>query len=251
MCSSDLPLPLSNTASATLAASWEADLFGGDRLALQAAEARTASAQARWHDARVLVAAETAVQYLGYRYCEAVRAQLAADVQALDALGRVTQLGARAGLQSQSIADQTDAQRAAARARLLAQRAACDIDIKALVALTALQEEDLRTRLLRHAGRSLEVPPVFAIASLPTQVIAQRPDVFAAEREVVAAASEIGVAQASRLPRLTLGGSIGAFNLRGGPLNANLNTWSMGPLQLQLPVFDGGDRKSTRLNSSH
>jgi outer membrane protein TolC len=230
-------------------------VFGEGRLALQAAEARAAGAQAQWHDARVLVAAETAVLYLSFRYCEAVRAQLAADVQALDTLGRISQLGVRAGLQAQTIADQAEAQRAGAQARLLAQQAACDIDVKALVALTALPENDLRKRLARHAGRPLEAIPALAITSLPAQVVSQRPDIFAAEREVVAAASEVGAAQASRLPRLTLGGSIGAFSLRGGPLATDLSTWSIGPLQLQLPIYDGGiteaQIKAARANFDH
>lgn len=238
------PLPLSNTANAALAASWEADVFGEGRLVLQAAEARAAGAQAQWHDARVVVAAETAVQYLSLRYCEAVRAQIEADVQALDTLVRLSQLGARAGLQAQAIADQADAQRAGVRARLLAQQAACDIDVKALVALTALPEDELRKRLARHAGRPLEVIPALAMSSLPAQVISQRPDVFSAEREVVAAAIEVGAAQASRLPRLAIGGSIGAFSVRGGPLATDLSTWSIGPLQLQWPIYDGGVTKA-------
>jgi len=234
------PLPLSNTASASLAASWEVDLFGGDRLELRAAEARAAGAQAQWHDARVVVAAETAVRYLSLRYCEAVRSQLESDVRALESIGRIVRLGARAGLSAAVLADQADAQQAGARSRLLSQQAACDLEVKALVALTAVPEPDLRTRLARHAGRTLEIPPPLGITSLPAQVIAQRPDVFASERELVAAANEVGVAQALGLPRLTLGGSIGAFRVRGGPMATDLNTWSIGPLQLQMPVFDGG-----------
>ena len=40
-----------------LQAAWEIDLFGGNRAARDAAEARYAGAQAAWHDARVAVAA--------------------------------------------------------------------------------------------------------------------------------------------------------------------------------------------------
>jgi NodT family efflux transporter outer membrane factor (OMF) lipoprotein len=234
------PLPLSRTAGASLAASWEADLFGRNRFAAQAAQARAEAAQSLWHDARVVIAAETAVQYLSLRYCEAVLEQLAADLRALDALTRLARLNAEAGLQASAAAEGAAARQAGASSRLLAQQAACDLDVKALVALTALAEPDLRQRLARHAARELEVPPALVVRSLPAQVVAQRPDVLAAEREVLAAASLVGEARTLRLPRLSLGGSIGAFSVQGGPLAADLSTWSIGPIRLQVPVFDGG-----------
>ena len=234
------PLPMSRTASASLSASWEADLFGGDRLALRAAQARAESSRAQWHDARVIVAAETAVQYLSFRYCEALRDLIAEDVRSLDSIARSSALAARAGLSPQAMAEQARAQLSGASARLLGQQASCDVDIKALVALTALTEADLRSRLGAQAAPPLDVPPALTIERLPAQVIAQRPDVLAAEREMVAAASEVGQAQAVRLPRLSLAGSIGAFSVRGGPLATDLGTWSLGPLRLQVPVYDGG-----------
>ncbi|MBM3407466.1 MAG: efflux transporter outer membrane subunit [Betaproteobacteria bacterium] len=238
------PLPLSRTTSGAIAASWEADLFGAQKLAVKAAEARAASAQAQWHDARVVVAAETAVRYLSLRYCEAVRTEIEQDLSSADTLGKLARLGSDAGLLANSLADQARAQQAAVRASLLGQQSACDLEVKALVALTALPEPELRTRLAREAGRPLDVPPALAIQKLPAQVVAQRPDVYAAERDIIAAASEVGETQALRLPRLSIGGSIGVFSVRGGPLAADLNTWSIGPLRLQVPLYDGGIRQA-------
>ncbi len=234
------PLPLSRTAGASLGASWEADLFGRNRFAAQAAQARADGAEALWHDARVVIAAETAVQYLSLRYCEAVLEQASADLRALEALTRLARLSAEAGLQTPAAADGAAARQAGASARLFAQQAACDLDVKAIVALTALAEPDLRQRLARRAGRDLDVPRAMIVRSLPAQVVAQRPDVLAAEHEVLAAVSLVGEAQTLHLPRLSLGGSIGAFSVRGGPLASDLSTWSIGPIRLQVPVFDGG-----------
>jgi multidrug efflux system outer membrane protein len=81
-----------------------------------------------------------------------------------------------------------------------------------------------------------------AIASLPAQVLSQRPDVFAAERRVAAAGADVGGAHAQRFPRLSLSGSIGRANFRTGGTDTELSTWSVGPLALSLPVFDGGRR---------
>lgn len=58
------------TLQAGVQASWELDLFGANRLASEAAQARLDSAQAASHDARVLVAAEVAGRYFDQRACE-------------------------------------------------------------------------------------------------------------------------------------------------------------------------------------
>ena len=50
------------SASGSLAASWELDLFGGVAARRDAAQARLDGAQALWHDARISVAAEAATQ---------------------------------------------------------------------------------------------------------------------------------------------------------------------------------------------
>jgi outer membrane protein TolC len=62
-------LPMGTTSQAALQASWEIDVFGANRAARDAAQARD-SAHAGWHDARVSVAAEVANQYYGLRACE-------------------------------------------------------------------------------------------------------------------------------------------------------------------------------------
>ena len=77
---------------------------------------------------------------------------------------------------------------------------------------------------------------------MPAQVLAQRPDVFNAERDVAAASADVGTAQAQRYPRLTLNGSIGLAQLRTGGVSTSLDTWSIGPLALTVPIFDGGRR---------
>src|SRR5580765_2871495 len=71
----DVSLPVVTSGGIGLQASWEIDVFGRNRAARDAAEARVEGAGASWHDARVVVAAETANQYLALRACEAVLAQ--------------------------------------------------------------------------------------------------------------------------------------------------------------------------------
>jgi outer membrane protein TolC len=80
------------------------------------------------------------------------------------------------------------------------------------------------------------------VASVPAQALMQRPDLYQAGREVAAASAEVGNTRAQRLPRLTLSGSVAAGNVRSGGVSSDAQTWSIGPLALTLPLFDGGRR---------
>jgi NodT family efflux transporter outer membrane factor (OMF) lipoprotein len=88
------------------------------------------------------------------------------------------------------------------------------------------------------SGR-IPAPPDAGAPEVPAQVLSQRPDVSSAECAVAGASADIGVAVASRLPSLTLAGSIGinAFRISGQSLTTK--SWSFGP-SVSLPVFDGG-----------
>ena len=227
------PAPLATTVQAGLQAGWEADLFGGNRDALQAAQSRLAGANAGWHDARVSVAAETAVSYLNLRTCERQLDVASRDATSRGETSRLAELTARAGFTAPASA-------AEGSAKATQQRAQCDLDVKALVALSAVAEPELRRQLATPWQDPGPVLPT--VVSLPARLLAQRPDVYQAEREVAAASADIGSAQAQRYPRLSLTGTLGAGIVRIGGENTALQTWSIGPLALTFPLFDGGRR---------
>lgn len=235
------PAPLATTVQAGLQTAWEIDLFGGNRAAADAAQARLEGARAGWHEARVSVAAETANSYVALRTCTQQLAVAANDAKSRSETARLSDLSARAGFTAPATAALARASAAEASARATQQRALCDVELKALVALTALPEPRLREKL---AGGWTEPSRIaaLAVAAVPAQALAQRPDVFQAEREVAAASAEVGSARAQRFPRLTLSGSIAAGRVRTGGASTDLQTWSIGPLAVSLPVFDGGRR---------
>jgi NodT family efflux transporter outer membrane factor (OMF) lipoprotein len=235
------PAPLATTVQAGLQTAWEMDLFGGNRATADAAQARLEGARAGWHDARVSVAAETANSYMSLRTCHQQLAVALTDAQSRAETSRLSELSARAGFTAPATAALARASAAEASARATQQRALCEVEVKALVALTAMPEPRLRERLA--AGwTDPSLAAALAVASVPAQVLAQRPDVFQAEREVAAASAEVGSARADRFPRLTLSGSIAAGSVRTGGVTTNLQTWSIGPLAVTLPIFDGGRR---------
>lgn len=235
------PLPMATVAQGGLQSSWELDLFGGNRAARDGTQARLEGAQAGWHDARVAVAAEVADQYYSVRACEKLLAVTRSDTASRVETSRLLQLSAAAGFEASATAALARASAAEGNGRVTLQHTQCDLGIKALVALTALAEPELRQKLAATPG-DLPQSATLNIASLPAQILAQRPDVFRAESEVTAASAELGSTQALRYPRLTLSGSVGVANFRTGGVSTNLNTWSIGPLALTLPLFDSGKR---------
>ena len=237
----DFVTPLGTIASAGLQASWEPDVFGGNRAARNAAQARLDGAQAAWHDARVSVAAEVAGAHVALRACEAQRQQAAADSASRDETARLTALTAKAGFESPANEALSRASAAQGRSQLTAQQAACDVQVKALVALTGIDEPQLRSRLASRTGL-LPQPQQIAVATVPAQALNQRPDLYAAAREVEAAAADVDNARAQRLPRLSLGGSVSAARFEAGGLDGSGVLWSIGPLSVTLPLFDAGSR---------
>lgn len=220
-------------------ASWEIDLFGAQKLAANAAQARFEGAQALWHEARVSVAAELAQLYFDRRSCEQVLAVAKADAASRTETARLADLSAQAGLTAPATAALAKASAAEGRGRYTQQQAQCDTDVKGLVALTALTEPQVLAHLASTPAAAHN-SALLSIAQLPVQVLAQRPDVFNAERELMAARAEVGVTQAQELPRLGLSGSVAVGGVRTGGSTSDARTWSLGPLQLTLPILDGG-----------
>ena len=238
---SSTSLPGVTTLQAGLQSSWEIDLFGGRRASRDAAQSRLQSANAKWHDARVSVAAETANQYFAERACQRQLAVAESDARSRSETARLTDLSAKAGFTAPADAALARASAADAAGRLTQQGAQCAVLRKGLVALSGLDARAL-DRQLASVPADRALPLVHAVASVPAQMLAQRPDVFAAELAVAAASADVGAAEADRYPRLTLQGSVAALQLRSGGASQDLQTWTIGPLALTLPIFDGGTR---------
>ncbi|MCW8807859.1 MAG: efflux transporter outer membrane subunit, partial [Rhodanobacter sp.] len=76
--------------------------------------------------------------------------------------------------------------------------------------------------------------------SLPSALVAQRPDIRAASAQLHAASAQVGVATAAMLPQISLSGSLGSSAPQAGDLfSAGTSAWSLG-LGLTQPLFHGG-----------
>ncbi len=234
-------IPVATTSQVGLQAAWELDVVGANRAVSNAAVANLEGSQAQWHDARVSVAAEVANLYYSLSNCSQQLLLAQRDAASRAETARLTEINAKAGFLAPSLAAMARASAADGKSRVTQQSAQCDIDTKALVALTAISEPDLKQKLARAQVKPASAAPI-SVASVPAQTIAQRPDVFAAERDVVVASAQVGSAKAQRFPRLSLKGTIGAMRVSSGGVDQDVSTWSFGPLAVSLPLFDGGQR---------
>ena len=205
------------TYAAGFDASWELDVFGGVRRGVQAATARTEAAEWNRRDAAVMIAGEVAQAYLAMRTDQAqvavIEAELARQRGALGIAGDV----ARVGLVPPIDVTRQRGQITSTEARLAPIRA--DIDIRRH-ALAILLENGMHDR-------------------------ASADDVRAAERNVAAASAEIGVATADLYPHFSLTGMAQLISTALSNLLSRDSLQLTGTGGVQLPLFDGGRRRST------
>lgn len=230
--------PLGTGMNAGLQVSWALDVWGQNASVRQAV-ALSDAAHAGWHEARVLIAAETARLYLGWRACQAQRDVIGRDRDSRQATERSAELTEKAGLLAPATAALARASRADAENRLAQQTRLCEQQFKALVALTGAQEPAMRERLGGAAGLpdAALLNNTLAVNGVPVEVIRQRPDVARSQRELVAAAEGVGVARAALWPSLSLTGSVLRNRFSADGSNTTFNTWSLGPLSLSLPLI--------------
>jgi multidrug efflux system outer membrane protein len=79
---------------------------------------------------------------------------------------------------------------------------------------------------------------------VPSEVLAQRPDVLAAEHQLVAANADIGAARAAFFPSITLTGNYGTASTQlSGLFKRGSSAWTFSP-QISVPIFAGGANRA-------
>jgi NodT family efflux transporter outer membrane factor (OMF) lipoprotein len=224
-------------------ASWEIDLWGAARRALQAARA---TAQASQEDLRgVLIAqrAEVARDYLSLRGVQAQRAIVEATLAADRDTASIVEQRVNAGVTPQQdlISAQSEVDYVASQLPALGQQEAQLIN--ALSLLLGSAPDALREELLAAAAPPLTLPQVSL--GVPSELARRRPDIRSAEAKLQAATAQIGVAVAALYPSITLTGSFGFQALDFAKLGSwSARQYALGP-SLTLPLFEGGRLRGT------
>jgi len=186
-------------------ASWEIDVFGGVRRAVEAAKAQAQAAVWSRRDAEVSLAAEVASAYFSLRADQRRIAVYQAEVQRQQGLFTLIRDRRSVGVATSLDTERQQNQIANAQARLPALQADAAAQIHALGVLLGEPPEDLAQELSQAAP--IPAPPPAIPAGLPSDLLARRPDVRQAERNLAAASARIGVATAELYPQITITGS--------------------------------------------
>jgi NodT family efflux transporter outer membrane factor (OMF) lipoprotein len=219
-------------------ASWEPDIVGGQRRALEAARAELEASSARVHEAQVTLAAEVARNYVEVRSFQGriaiARANLASQSETL----ALTEWRVQAGLTSSLDAEQARTNVEQTRAAIPPLETSLAGAEHRLAILLGLPPGALQDDLVAPAPIP-QIPDPLTIG-IPADILRQRPDVAAAERALAAATARIGEATAARYPSLTLSGSIGLEALTIGALTNGSSLAAGVAGSLAQTIFDAG-----------
>ena len=226
-----------NNYQAGFDASWEIDVFGGTRRAIEAADASVQAGEEGRRAVLVTLLGEVARNYVELR---GFQDQRAIAVRNLDVQNQTLTL--TRNRMTNGVGNDLDVSRAQAQ---VAQTAA-EIPIferqewQAIHRLAVLTNQPLEKMLfLRDAAPIPQAPPSVMVG-VPADLLRRRPDIRKAERDLAAASARVGVAEAELYPKFSL---TGFFDLQSASIE-DLVAWrsrafSIGPA-IAWPIFEAG-----------
>ncbi|MET0518273.1 MAG: efflux transporter outer membrane subunit [Burkholderiaceae bacterium] len=234
--------------------SYELDLWGRVRRAVESADAQALAAQDERDGVLLMLAGQVAGSYYQLRGADAEIAILA---RALDSRRETEQLvTARfdAGLSNELDLSRARVERANAEADLheaRRQRQALEHGLAVLVGaspseplLAAPNVSDTPDAADPAAVTVLPQPPAVPVG-LPASLLGQRPDLAASVAGLRALNAQVGVASSAFYPSLSLTGNYGYASEKLSELaRGGSQQFSVGPLALSLPILDGGRNKA-------
>jgi NodT family efflux transporter outer membrane factor (OMF) lipoprotein len=237
-----IPLPGHlNLYSAGFDATWEVDLFGGTRRAVEQAKANTAAALWARRDGQVSLTAEVANDYVTLRQVQTRLAIGRSELARQKDIGDLVAARRKAGFVTGLDVNQQTGVVASAAAQLRQLEAQERTEIHALAVLLGEPPETLEPQLA--AGPLPPAPPSLP-SGLPSELLRRRPDIREAERRLAAATAGIGVQTANLYPKLNLIGLTSFAGTSLGDLFSHQNLSSIGLAMLSQPLFNAGKTRA-------
>ncbi len=220
-------------------ASWEIDIFGGNRRATESAWAQWEAANWNLVDSWITLTSEVGREYIELRTTQqriaVARTNLVLQTETYDILKSRFDSGIGDELavnQSKYIVDQT----LATIPPLLAQEESL---LNAIAVLTGDVPGARHDELRECPDRDWLLDPQ-KIADIPLDSMRARPDVRAAERRLASETAQVGVAKSLWFPKLFINGSIGIESVRVKKFfNKGDFFGTIGPA-VSWPIFQGG-----------
>jgi multidrug efflux system outer membrane protein len=221
---------------ATADLAWELDFWGRTRRGWQAAGYDLAAREDDVRATTLSLVSDIASTYLQLREADAI---IAIAEQTLDSRASTLQLARRRfeqGLISELDVRQFEATVADPAARVADFARQRTEGENALSLLMGSAPHAIpRGQLLSDIVKNITVPD-----SLPGSLLARRPDVMRAQHDYQAATARIGVAQAARLPTISLSGQYGAQRPTYGDLFDGRGEIYAFQAGISIPLFTGG-----------
>lgn len=234
-----------NLYSAGFDASWEVDLWGGTRRAIEASKASTEAAIWSRRDGQVALVAEIANDYYTLRALQARIAIGQAELKRQQDLFGLIRARRQAGFVTNLDVNQQSTQVAAAAALIPQLDAQARVQVHALGVLIGQPPETLTQTLAPPAQVALPpVPPTLPVG-LPSDLLERRPDIREAERRLAAANAQIGVQTAKLFPKLNLIGLASFASTSTTGLFDSQNLSSVGVGMLSQPIFNAGKTRAS------
>ncbi|MFJ9532719.1 efflux transporter outer membrane subunit [Herbaspirillum sp. NPDC101396] len=190
-------------------ATWEIDLFGGHRRAVQSATATAEAAEASLADVQVSLEAEVANAYINLRDRQR-RIQLADEsIRAQEQMATLTRQRLDRGTASNLDLIRVQNQLDGTRSDQVPLQADLESYLNQLATLVGQEPGTLDDMLAAKAAGEMPLPPAQVAVGDPQTLLRRRPDIRAAERTLAADTAKIGQAEAARYPSLKLFGVIG------------------------------------------
>ncbi|MBI5092429.1 MAG: efflux transporter outer membrane subunit [Candidatus Hydrogenedentes bacterium] len=236
--SSQTPGRTSDLFQAWFDASWELDIFGGNRRAVEAADATIDAAEDARRGVVLSLLSEVALNYIDLRATQSRLAITHKNIAAQAASVTLTRDRFQAGLTSELDAVRAESLLATTQSQLPALESHIQGAIHGLGVLMGKDPGALLEELSTAAP--MPAAPGEVPVGLPSDLLRRRPDIRQSERELAAATARIGEAMADLFPKFSLTGAFGGKSGDLGNVFSNANQlWSLGST-VRWPLFDAG-----------
>jgi len=218
--------------------SYELDLWGRVRRAVEAADAQALAAQDDRDGVMLMLSSQVATTYWQLRGLDADIAILNDALATRRESQQLIEARFNAGLSNELDVSRTRIERANAEADIQeAQRQRNTLEHALAVLVGASPSQAILTPA---AGTALPQPPAIPVG-LPASMLGQRPDLAASVATLKAFNAQVGVAEGAYYPSLSLTGNFGyASETLSNLTKGSARQFSIGPLALSLPIFEGG-----------
>ena len=226
--------------------SYEVDLLGRVRRLVEASDAQALVAEADRDGVLLMLSSQLATTYWQLRGLDAEIAILNGALDTRRESEELVTARFDAGLSNELDVSRARIERANAQADLhevQRQRNLLEHSLATLVGASPSAMLTASTASTANAA-ALPLPPAIPVG-LPASLLAQRPDLAGSVANLRANNAQIGVAEGAFYPSLSLTGNFGfASESLSNLAKGDSRQFSVGPLALSLPIFDGGRNKA-------